>query len=98
MNNMAVNMNTFEFKCSNEDNTETTMKFNATTLDEILANFEMFLKGCGYQVNGVIDIVEDHYETYDEEQDLNIDYVKEVSTWFKSYGEPKDNIVIGESK
>lgn len=90
-------MNKFEFKYSDGD-TKSTLKFSAISLDEVLSNFELFLSGCGYKINGIIDIVEDHYETYEEEHDYNTDYVKEVSTWFKSYEEPKDNIVIEESK
>lgn len=104
--------NVYEFKSVNSDGLETTVKFKAITLDNVLENFELFLRGCGYHVNGVLDIVQDHYPEFEkeygqvsryvneeDEEDLNMDYAKEVSNWFKSFGEPpKDNISIGEFK
>ena len=82
-------MNTFEFKCTDISGVEVNMKFKGETLDEVTANFEMFLRGCGYEV---------HREEEEDLHDYNIDYCKEVSGWFKSFGEPKDNIILGEFK
>jgi hypothetical protein len=43
-----------------EDNqTNTTMEFKAIMLHEIVANFEDFLRGCGFRFDGVLDFVED---------------------------------------
>jgi hypothetical protein len=43
-----------------EDNqTNTTMEFKAIMLHEIVANFEDFLRGCGFIIDGHLDIVED---------------------------------------
>jgi len=35
------------------------MEFKAVRLDEIVANFEDFLKGCGFVIEGHLDFVED---------------------------------------
>jgi hypothetical protein len=35
------------------------MEFEAQTLPDILANFEDFLRGCGFRFDGVLDFVED---------------------------------------
>jgi hypothetical protein len=43
-----------------EDNQATTfIEFEALTLPDILANFEDFLRGCGFRFDGVLDFVED---------------------------------------
>jgi hypothetical protein len=35
------------------------MEFKAVELDEIVAHFEDFLKGCGFIIDGHLDFVED---------------------------------------
>lgn len=35
-----------------------TMEFEADSYHEVIRNFQMFLKGCGYEFNGNIEIVE----------------------------------------
>jgi hypothetical protein len=35
------------------------MEFKAVVLDEIVANFEDFLRGCGFVLEGHLDFVED---------------------------------------
>ena len=35
------------------------MSFDSQTLPEIVANFEDFLRGCGFRFDGVLDFVED---------------------------------------
>jgi hypothetical protein len=35
------------------------MEFKAVRLDEIVANFEDFLRGCGFVLEGHLDFVED---------------------------------------
>jgi glutaredoxin-related protein len=43
-----------------EDNqANTTMEFESVDLGEIVANFEDFLRGCGFRFDGVLDFVED---------------------------------------
>ena len=39
------------------------IEFEAETLTDILEQFEMFLRGCGYVFEGQIDIVNDFAET-----------------------------------
>jgi hypothetical protein len=38
------------------------MEFKAVRLDEIVANFEDFLRGCGFVLEGHLDFVEDENE------------------------------------
>ena len=43
-----------------EDNqANTTMEFEAVMLEDIVANFYDFLRGCGFRFDGVLDFVED---------------------------------------
>ncbi len=39
------------------------MSFDSQTLPEIVANFEDFLRGCGFRFDGVLDFVEDENDT-----------------------------------
>jgi DNA gyrase/topoisomerase IV subunit B len=42
-----------------------TLEFRADTLDEILQNFEYFLRGCGFYFDGRLGFIEwDEYQTY----------------------------------
>ena len=38
------------------------MEFEAMMLDEIVANFEDFLRGCGFEFDGHLDFVKDEDE------------------------------------
>ena len=40
-----------------------TVEFNGESLDGIISEFEMFLKGCGFQFNGQLDFVENQDES-----------------------------------
>ena len=40
------------------DGTKVTYECNVEALDSILEHMEMFIKGCGYLPNGVLDFVE----------------------------------------
>ncbi|NCA23000.1 MAG: hypothetical protein EBS86_17970 [Crocinitomicaceae bacterium] len=39
--------------------TKTTIEFEAETLDDILEEFTMFLRGCGFLIEGTLDIISD---------------------------------------
>jgi hypothetical protein len=54
---------------SDEEITTTTKEFNAEYLYEVIENFEMFLRGCGYHFNGHLDFVQDE-EITDDSDDL----------------------------
>jgi hypothetical protein len=45
----------FEFRAdhNNDENYQTTVSFEAETLDEVLANFTLFLRGAGYYVDEI---------------------------------------------
>jgi hypothetical protein len=52
------------------------VEFSADSLDDILVEFEMFLKGCGYCFDGHLDFVQvENFET--DEDDLD-----DVDQWF----------------
>lgn len=50
-----------EFKLKQSYNTTRTVVHttNAVTLMEILEEFQMFLEGCGFQIDGTLDVVSD---------------------------------------
>lgn len=62
---------------SNELTSKITTETNAETLNEVLEEFECFLKGSGYHFEGKIDIVreEDDYDFDDEDDDDNSDEI-----------------------
>jgi hypothetical protein len=68
-------MSKFTFVCQEESmpfvhtiQSKRTVEFNAETLDDILNEFEMFLRGAGFHFEGRLDIVnEDDYIQPEEE-------------------------------
>ena len=59
---------------NNEVTSKITTECNAVTLNEVLEEFECFLKGAGYHFEGKIDIVkEDDEYDFDDEDDDNGD-------------------------
>jgi hypothetical protein len=63
---------------------ETTVEFEADSLETILEQFEFFLKGSGYKISGTLDIVyPDEEINYDG---INID--------LSSYGQQSDDIIL----
>jgi hypothetical protein len=63
-------MNKYTFICdegpgiikSYGPDTKATLEFKAADLDSILDHFEMFLRGCGFTIDGNLDIVKDEEE------------------------------------
>jgi hypothetical protein len=51
--------------------TKINMEFEGESLDEILEEFAMFLRGCGFAINGTLDIVPDE-EYYGQITSTNI--------------------------
>ena len=41
-----------------------TLEFDAEQLDDIIGNFELFLKGAGFQLTGHVDITPGEYTTH----------------------------------
>lgn len=39
--------------------TKINMQFEAETLEDILEEFKMFLRGCGFQIDGTLDVIPD---------------------------------------
>lgn len=50
-------MFTFKFECGWSNN-RVTHEVEGESLDEILSAFENFLKGAGYQLDGILDVVD----------------------------------------
>lgn len=47
-------------------NAVTTIEFGTDSLPDVLEHFELFLRGCGFVLNGTLDVVpEDEYYGYD---------------------------------
>jgi hypothetical protein len=51
--------------------TKINIQFEGESLDEILEEFAMFLRGCGFSINGTLDIVPDE-EFYGTNTGTNI--------------------------
>ena len=68
-------MSKFTFVCEEESmpfsdsvTSKRTVEFNAESLDQILGEFEHFLRGCGFYVDGTLDFIsEDEPEWHTEE-------------------------------
>ena len=65
-------MSRFTFICEDEPMpfsdgivSKKTVEFNGESLDGIVNEFEMFLKGCGFSFNGQLDFVDDHSNSFD---------------------------------
>ena len=43
-----------------------TVEFNGVSLTDIMQEFEMFLRGCGFHFDGVVDIVKEEPDDLDE--------------------------------
>lgn len=64
-------MSKFTFICEEEPNprfiqvtAKRTVEFSAVALEDVITEFEMFLRGSGFAIDGVLDIV-----TIDEQDD-----------------------------
>jgi len=65
----------FKFEHKSHDNTKVTLETEAVCLSDILEEFGMFLRGCGFHFNG--DIVIEDPEEYIEPIASN-DYLDEI--------------------
>ena len=73
-------MSKFTFICEDDPcpfgesiTTKRTFEFDASHLDGVIGEFETFLRGCGFNINGYIDVVQVITDTKssDEEDDLD---------------------------
>ena len=78
----------YTFICEEEYGTpaKRTIEFNADSLDDILNEFEMFLRGSGFYFKGTLDVVPHEYEF--DENETNFDF-SEI---------PQNNWPFGASK
>ena len=54
------------------NNSKSTSEFSAVTLENVIEEFEMFLKGCGFVFDGHLGVVQEYYDTYtDVNKDIN---------------------------
>jgi hypothetical protein len=69
-------MSKFTFICEDEPMpfadaivTKKTFEFNADHLDSVIGEFETFLKGCGYTINGYLEIVKPEQKNVEDDLD-----------------------------
>ena len=85
----------FTLKCEHPDYDEftgdvigtratTTVEFKAEDLKEVISEFEMFLRGCGYMFEGNLDF-------FDYETQLKNSYFVDENVKFEKYTLPKTN-------
>jgi hypothetical protein len=69
-----------------ENDSKLTLEFNAVDLSRIVQEFEQFLRGSGFIIDGHLDIVQDEEwsETHGHEDDLD-----DIDQWFGK--KPEDN-------
>lgn len=77
-------MSKFTFVCQEEPmpfastiDTKRTVEFNADSLDQILNEFEHFLRGCGFFFQGQLDFIDDEkyeHDDYDESEETNFNF------------------------
>ena len=49
----------FTFTCEHDSNHKSTMEYEAEFLQDVVSEFELFLRGCGYYFSGNLDFVEE---------------------------------------
>jgi len=67
-------MSKFTFICEDEPmpfssggiTSKKTVEFNGASLADIMQEFEMFLRGCGFHFDGVVDVVPEEPDDLDE--------------------------------
>ncbi len=69
-------MSKFTFICQEESmpfvnsvESKRTVEFNADGLSDIITEFEHFLRGCGFYLNGTLDFVDDE-ESWESEENI----------------------------
>ena len=75
-------MSKFTFICEEEAmpfadavSSKRTVEFKAETISDIVNEFEMFLKGCGFNFEGRLDLVQEEHEwVQDKRADQKFDY------------------------
>jgi hypothetical protein len=91
-------MSKFTFVCQEESmpfvhsiQSKRTVEFNAETLDDILNEFEMFLRGAGFHFEGHLDFVneDDFIQFENEEDDLEESNQRWASTVHSLMNPPK---------
>ena len=71
-----------------------TVEFYADSLNQILSEFETFLRGSGYHFDGNIDIVEEEsYEEYREETQFDFSEMPQNNWPFKEVHFQSDDVV-----
>ena len=77
-------MNKFKFINENQgmfdDVSTTTKEFQSESLYVVLAEFETFLRGCGFVFNGQLDFVEDDEEDFGVEDDVDWSLMNQQSS------------------
>lgn len=73
-------MSKFTFICEDEPMpfgdsiiTKRTFEFNADHLDGVVGEFETFLRGCGFHVDGHLEFVKNWEEDIEARQDCDLD-------------------------
>lgn len=75
-------MSKFTFICEEEAmpfadavSSKRTVEFKADSISNIVSEFEMFLKGCGFNFDGRLDLVQEEHEwIQDKRADQEFDY------------------------
>lgn len=71
-------MSKFTFICEDEPSpfgdtivTKRTFQFEASHLDGIIGEFEIFLRGCGFHVDGYLEVVRPDQKIVEDDDDLD---------------------------
>ncbi len=84
-------MSRFTFICEDEPMpfsdgivSKKTVEFNGESLDGVINEFEMFLKGCGFSFNGQLDFVDNHSDSFDYGEEPPEWRIEEFNKEFKT--------------
>jgi len=73
----------YTFTCERDSSVNTLVNYGEKTLSEIIEQFELFLRGSGYDVNGYLDIVEVH-DKISKQDDYEFKFDDEIKLDFDS--------------
>ena len=91
----------FVFKCEHRDyhtlelESVNTTEFSKESLNDVIENFELFLKGAGFVFDGHLEFVRDDYSPF--ESDSDIDHI-DLSSLNDSFEVKIDDLDFGEAQ
>ena len=89
----------FTLKCEHENLTGgsphiVTQEFDAYHIYDLIENFDLFMRGCGFVYDGVLEIVQDEVVTQNEYDDVGAEVINRMVTQLVSMGKPEEQSAV----